>query len=398
MHIMRYLLFVKMINIMVNMALHPLPKVNPGWLALALPPLPPPPPPPPAIPPPPPDSEFPYSSDQYKLTAAEPDRFRRLGCYIPNLDPAKKIDQSIFYKQSLQREYHPDILAHMERFPPHEDTVFMKSPPRFVLSVASPTKGYLDISTIPSDLASKPRTLLLILDLNGTLLFRNRGSNSSHKFARRARLTEFLDYVFANFKVMIWTTTTPANATQMVNALLTPQQRQHVVAIWDRDRFNLSREQYNGKTTVYKRLEWVWNDPSIQSKHPNIRAGEGWDQTNTILLDDSFDKAKAQPYNHIHVPEFEGLMTDKGVKYGDVLEQVAGYLQEVRQQTNVSRFIRDQPFEVDEKVGGDEYVGGWYRNCGLIDEVDPTGERHPSKGVSRNLFMMGYGGNMMQWG
>jgi hypothetical protein len=59
--------------------------------------------------------------------------------------------------------------------------------------------------------------------------------------------------------------------------------------------------------------------------------------------------------------------------------------------------MREEKFVVDEKVGGDEFVGGWFRDLQLKDELDPTGELWP-RTDRRDVFMMGYGEKMMHWG
>jgi len=355
----------------------------------------PPPPPPPSPPPPPPDSEFPFCRKDYVLTDAELDRFVKLGCRLANLDPTKGQDRAIFRKRMIRNPTDHELLAVKMKFTQHPDTEFMTSPPRWSLPVPQPTKTYEDISTILNKRLESPRDILLILDLNGTLLLR-KPSRPSSAFWRRARLAEFLEYGFSKFKVMIWTTAQPENAKLMRDNLLTSAQKADLVRAWDRNHCGLTKEMYKQKTTVYKRLEWVWDDTAIQATHPKHSQGECWDQTNTILVDDSVIKATAQPFNHILVPEFTSTKSDDEVKYGAVLEQVAGYLEEARFQENVSAFMRDDPFAVDEKVGGDSCVGGWYVDL-LKDELDPTGELYPANG-GRNFFMMGFGDKMMNWG
>jgi hypothetical protein len=285
-------------------------------------------------------------------------------------------------------------MAH--HFPPSADTAFMTSPPQMALARPAPTAGYNDITRLPRKRHDEGRPLLLILDLNGTLLHRVDRSKSA-SFSRRKYLAEFLAFSFSVAKVMIWTTAQPKNAALMRNNMLTPAQSQNLVATWGRDRFNLNSAQYHEKTQVYKRLEWVWADDAIQRTHPKYAEGERWNQLNTILLDDSEVKAAAQPYNHILVPEFEGPSSDSKVKNGAVLEQVAGYIEEARHWDNVSAFMRDCPFEVDDKVGGH---GAWFKEFWPNDELDPTGQLWPRTDVGNlnNFFMNGYDDENMQWG
>lgn len=112
-----------------------------------------------------------------------------------------------------------------------------------------------------------------------------------------------------------------------------------MLALWARDTLGLSKEQYNRKMVVYKLLGRVW-EGKFKIKHP--REGISWDQTNTILMDDSPVKATAQPYNHIEISEFNG--TSEEMQKDRILSQCIQYLEELRFQDNVSAFIRQKPF------------------------------------------------------
>ena len=71
-----------------------------------------------------------------------------------------------------------------------------------------------------------------------------------------------------------------------------------------------------------------------------------WDIGSTILLDDSVVKASFQPNNHVCVPECVGGEQD------NALWQVAGYLEELRYQRYVARFIKQNPFRMGEGWNG----------------------------------------------
>lgn len=144
-----------------------------------------------------------------------------------------------------------------------------------------------------------PQRLLLILDLNGVLIFRPSGKGKPQSFRTRPGLQDFLDYCFTNHRVMVWTSTRKANADAIVAKLFSPEQRQSLLAIWTREDFRLSQADFNARTQVFKRLSWVW-------EHPVLNPAEAWDASNTLLLDDSVLKAAAEPWNLVHVPEWEG--------------------------------------------------------------------------------------------
>jgi hypothetical protein len=95
---------------------------------------------------------------------------------------------------------------------------------------------------------------------------------------------------------------------------------------------------------VYKNLKLVWSRSQIQSYHPDYETGGRFGQHNTVLIDDSSIKASAQPHNLLEIPEF--CATPEQMQ-DDVLRVVAGYLETLRQQADVSRFIRKEPFKDD---------------------------------------------------
>jgi hypothetical protein len=146
---------------------------------------------------------------------------------------------------------------------------------------------------------------------------------------------------------MIWSSATPASVTAICRKLFSEEQRGLLVAEWARDKLGLTSEQYNHKVQVYKQLEKVWDSDIIAASHPGYSVGGRWDQTNTILLDDSALKASAQPHNHISVPEFKGGRESEDGR--SIFNQVRGYLEAIVLQQDVSSYIRKDPFKVDNR-------------------------------------------------
>ena len=143
--------------------------------------------------------------------------------------------------------------------------------------------------------------------------------------------------------VMVYTSARPQNAAPMVDKLLDSSKREKLVAVWARDKLDLTRKQYHQKVQVYKKLDRIWSDPIIQSKCPD---GQGrWSQTNTILIDDSHLKALAQPHNLIQVPEFtgnKGTGLDKIVaaeRERQILKALQMKLEVLKFQSDISRQI-----------------------------------------------------------
>jgi hypothetical protein len=219
----------------------------------------------------------------------------------------------------------------------------------------TPTQAYNKRSAGALERLSTPQPLLIITDLNGTLLYRPSRANNPRRFVPRPGLNEFLAYLREQHSMMVWSSAQPQNVSSMVDELLATAfpaedtadgRRARLLAVWDRTRFGLSPAQYDNKTQVYKRLTWVWADPSIQSQYPGRKFDEkrpmSWGQHNTLLLDDSPLKAAAEPHNLVEIPEFSNLPEQRDE---DVLAQVARYLDEAKWYKDVSAFIKANPFK-----------------------------------------------------
>lgn len=206
---------------------------------------------------------------------------------------------------------------------------------------------YEKIAGLPSvplskDTARSPPPLL-ILDLNGSLLFRpewveGRGRGNP---VPRPHLAEFCDYIFgthlidskeySNWEVMVWSSAQTRNVQKMCESLKFYQRLgpvryrtaansrgrfqacdltdrlagmslqsvpsestekqpvdRAVVEIWTRERMNLSAHDYNQKVQTTKDLAKVWE--SLTWFDPYTRARSQWGPENTVIIDDSPDK------------------------------------------------------------------------------------------------------------
>lgn len=209
------------------------------------------------------------------------------------------------------------------------------------IPIPKPTAQYLQQANQPPLQSAALRPLLLVVDLNGTLVDRKRRTSS---FVERPNLAVFLDYVLVNHTLMIWSSARPDNVRSVCQRLFSPAQRSQVIAEWGRDTLDLTPTQYKEKVQVYKRLDKIWRNGTIQDRHPDAGRGGVWDQSNTVLIDDSRMKAAAQPHNLLQIPEFKNTPEQRDT---DVLGQVVGYLEELRFQEDVSRFMREKSFRVD---------------------------------------------------
>lgn len=227
-------------------------------------------------------------------------------------------------------------------------------------------------------------------DLNGTLIYRKVGKTAYHK---RPRLETFLADVFANHTMMIWTSARPHNAATILQMLLDPTKRSNLVAAWARDTLSLTPEQYEGKVQVYKRLERIWRDKFLQATYPGVLGGH-WGPANTLLMDDSVEKARAQPFNLVNVPELQrdGLDAEDAAEF-PVLMQVKGYLDEARWWSDVSAFVRLRPFAVGQgwECGG-TLSSPTMRGALKLESAEQVKIRPASPSPSRSVSSAGSAG------
>ncbi|KIW56669.1 hypothetical protein PV05_05309 [Exophiala xenobiotica] len=209
-----------------------------------------------------------------------------------------------------------------------------------------PTSAYKKMAALAPALRDTSQKLLVVLDLNGTLLVRPNRRADPTKFKIRPGVTQLLDYLFSNHVVMVYSSARPENTMAMVKNLIHPKQRNEMAAVWARDKLGLTGRQYNNKVQVYKKLEKIWADTDIQSK---AAPGCKWNQSNTVLVDDSQLKGLAQPHNLLQVPEFEDNAPKEGgavlrewqLKEQAIVKSLELKLEELKWQVDVSRLIRE---------------------------------------------------------
>ncbi|KAJ5166362.1 uncharacterized protein N7482_005143 [Penicillium canariense] len=229
----------------------------------------------------------------------------------------------------------------------------------------SPTIKYMQQASEAPRRCPSRRPLLIILDLNGTLIFRKHRKLPPN-FARRHGLDEFLETLTRKYSVMIWSSSKPPTVNAVCEKLFPGDKRNRVVALWGRDKFGLSNLQYNAKLQVYKELRKVWASSEIQAAYPGNDAvkqpapkkgggkhsrktqnrlnaaevfppGHRWDQTNTILIDDSKLKALSEPFNILEIPEFTN---DPNIDESSLFTQVLAKLDALSRHDDVSKVLR----------------------------------------------------------
>lgn len=204
-----------------------------------------------------------------------------------------------------------------------------------------PSWDYLRKAGEAPELLATPRGLLVILDTNGTLLYRDKAKGMS-TYTPRPGVARFLQYLLEKHKVMIWSSAGAGTVNTICHELLLPIQIQQLVAIWSREELGMTSEQYRSKGPIFKRLSRVWQDPDIQ-KHRSV-ATQAWSQLNTVLIDNTPDKAASEPYNNIGIRTFASGDNEAEDVFGPLIE----YLDTLRSQRNVSAYIQYHPFRIGE--------------------------------------------------
>ncbi|KAH7117642.1 HAD-like domain-containing protein [Dendryphion nanum] len=220
----------------------------------------------------------------------------------------------------------------------------VERPYKHVMPMPHPTVDYIVKASENSFVIDPPERMLVILDLNGTLIYRPSARRSPTSMIARPFLSQFLHFLFKNFEVMIWSSARPENVAVMVANALPGDLREKLVSSWARDSFKLNPKHYKERVQVYKNLNLIWASNDIQKHNPGYNFGKRFNQHSTILIDDSIAKAAAQPYNLLEIPSFEATQAQM---QSDVLKEVAGYLQVARMQNNVSSFMAKTPFKAD---------------------------------------------------
>lgn len=262
-----------------------------------------------------------------------------------------------------------------QRFTPDLQRQRSPTPP---VKVPLPTLQYTNQASLKPEKTEK-RPLLVILDLNGTLIYRKL-RKFPPKFARRTGLDHFLAMLVKNYKVMIWSSSQPPTVNAVCEQIFPGPMHDALVARWGRDKFGLTAGQYNKKLQVYKELHKVWAEANIQGAFPGnehlkdppaaspsdkpphknrkqklreaeaakLPAGHRWDQTNTILIDDSKLKASSEPFNILEIPEFAD---DPNIDETKLFTKVLSRLDYLAHHDDVSKVLRVWNERVDRGEG-----------------------------------------------
>ncbi|KAG0253984.1 hypothetical protein BG011_006030 [Mortierella polycephala] len=213
------------------------------------------------------------------------------------------------------------------------------------------TPSYMRIASQEPVTLKTPQKLLVILDLNGTLFYRSKNNKSN--VTARPHLTPFLDFLFANCRVMVWSSAQPHSVKTMLSFGF-GDRISKLDRVWSREHFHLPPSDYSKKVLTIKDLEFVWDE----IKNENRAAGDPemyefeFDQTNTVLIDDSAAKVQLQPHNGLALQDFDKDLASAGTDHE--LLKVRRYLEKLVYQQNVSAYIRLHPFDSNAPLDKDE--------------------------------------------
>ncbi|KAK0223384.1 hypothetical protein IW262DRAFT_822612 [Armillaria fumosa] len=299
------------------------------------------------------------------------------------------------------------------------------SPPPIPTEASS---DYLELSQQPSTHIDDPSSSrkLLILDLNGTLLYRegkpqgprryrrdraNRSSEPQHRVAHpRPYMESFRQYLFHPktlewLDTMVWSSAQPFNVDHMVDQCF-KEEKGKLITVWARDTLGLTSAQYHQKTQTTKDLAKPWaalsllpdeNDeastlsssddgPSHSADEPAptsepSRSAYAHSALTTLLLDDSPLKAQLQPWNHFCVPEYTAQIRGRDLSTrhrerdnppSDIQDAEGIVLQKKRKRPKKALGY-DQillaVIGVLDTIKGESNVSGWMRQCGLWNGV-----------------------------
>ncbi|KAG0321275.1 hypothetical protein BGZ97_011705 [Linnemannia gamsii] len=245
--------------------------------------------------------------------------------------------------------------------------------------IRSITPLYTPIALQDPVTVTKPRTLLVVLDLNGTLFYR--AKNNKRNVTPRPHLQAFLDFIFEHCKVMVWSSAQPHSVDAMLSCGFGDRVPK-LDRVWTRKDFRLSEHDYNKKVLTIKDLEFIWDAIKAEKASTLVKGSvtaaaavavppplkgsvddkkkapeeedeaEVFDQTNTVLIDDSFDKVQLQPYNGVQLLDFDEDLARAGTDCE--LLKVRRYLETLIYQKNVSAYMRVHPFDSNAPLHEDD--------------------------------------------
>lgn len=197
---------------------------------------------------------------------------------------------------------------------------------------------------------SHSKKKLLVLDLNGLLIdivlspchgYRPDKMVSNKAVFKRPYCDEFLSFCFERFNVGVWSSRVKKNLDIVIDFLL-GDSKQNLLFCWDASQCSetgLNTLENERKSLVLKELKKLW-----EKIDPNLPWEKGeYNETNTLLLDDSPYKALCNPVHTAVFPySYDYRNTeDSSLGHGGDLRV---YLEGLADAENVQEYVRQNPF------------------------------------------------------
>ncbi|XP_044467887.1 ubiquitin-like domain-containing CTD phosphatase 1 [Mangifera indica] len=207
----------------------------------------------------------------------------------------------------------------------------------------------VDFSTLRAPIKDL-RKKLLVLDLNGLLAdivspppknWKADINISKRAVFKRPFCIDFLRFCFERFEVGVWSSRSKKNVERVVDFLI-GDMKHKLLFCWDQSRCTatqLSTLENKHKALVFKELRKIW-----ERKDPNLPWKRGYyNETNTLLLDDS-------PYKALLNPPYTAIFPCS-YKFQDKSDNSLGaggdlrvYLEGLAEVENIQKFVEQHPF------------------------------------------------------
>lgn len=143
---------------------------------------------------------------------------------------------------------------------------------------------------------------------------------------QRPGLQEFLDYLFKNFNVSVWTAASKDYALFIIDRILIGNKKKERKLDYTFFSYHCKNSSKVKKGT--KDLSMLWD----------IYRDTGYDKNNTVIIDDYDEVCKTQPDNCITAPPF--YFTKKGSENDDFLLSLIPKLEELRNKLSHGKKLR----------------------------------------------------------
>ncbi|KAK4754402.1 hypothetical protein SAY87_002506 [Trapa incisa] len=226
------------------------------------------------------------------------------------------------------------------------------------------------------------RKNLLVLDLNGLLVdvipYAHGGQkpdmvlSGKHVF-RRPFVDDFLEFCFERFAVAVWSSRMKKNIDPLVNFLF-GNAREKLVFCWNQcqcTQTNFKTLGNRNKPLVLKELRKVW-----EKLGPDLQFDKGeYDDSNTLLLDDSPYKAICNPENTAIFPSSYRYNMRQDNSLGPEGD-LRVYLEGLSATVNIPEYVRQKPFGQRAITSSDP---SWYFYGRVFDHVQHRNQRQAQK-------------------